>query len=710
MSASFCSPSVSAHVAAPTPISAPIAEQSASRSADSDSTIAETEALEHVEVDDCPSIPLPDDSAPSTPLFPRVARRVVALGCLSQEDCDRLSELSERDATVAFDQLLDIWQSNDEHLDGARRARTMHLDPSRYGQSLQPSTLRADILSALSDGGMEQQRAIEFLLAGLRDGFDIGHRSSDELRNKEWSSPPPKTLEMANKLEENVKSEIAKGRVAEITSLSDEGRQLVSIHNASLTFGVEKMELSMPTGDVRMCTHLSKGNDEFPSVNSKIPRASSRISYAAAEEFQRALIAADAANRAEARQKGAVVTPPCMGKVDVEQAYRCIPIKPSCWPLLCFTDSHGRVFVDTRLPFGLASACRIWSVLSLTVAWVLKHVGAVLAATYLDDLSNVERDASRSRLSVSVMVKLFKLLGAPCKARKTESACLLMVNLGFQYDSVHLTMSVPPNKVRLVLDILASWLGREHARRIDVQRLVGCLCWCAQVVPPGRLFLNRVFALLRAFHKVSEHAHLRLSEVVRSDFRFWRAFFSHFNGRSLRVAEGAEEHVWTDASDTAGAGVWRDLMFCVPWRDFFSYLAPPQSDIATREMWAIAAAVSLWAPKWTGKRVRFYCDNQSDVAALENWRCRNDKTLALMRYIVLMASIYQFEFAVEWLRSADNAGADLATRVPIAEFDRQTQNRYHQEIVSQPPPRPSEEEWEDQLCHRLSGLLSGKLL
>ena len=339
-------------------------------------------------------------------------------------------------------------------------------------------------------------------------------------------------------------------------------------------------------------------------------------------------------------------------------------------------------------------------------AGLLRHIGRVSASVYLDDLSNVERNALRSKLSVSVMVKLFRLLGAPCKERKTESARVIMVNLGFEYDSVRLTISVPPNKVRLVLDILAGWLGREQARRLDVQRLVGCFCWCAQVVPPGRLFLNRVFALLRAFHYVAEHVQLRVSGVVRSDFRFWQAFFSHFNGRRLRVIEREEEHVWTDASDAAGAGVWRDLMFCVPWRDFFAHLAPSQTDIATREMWAIAAAVSVWAPKWSGKRIRFYCDNQSDVAALENWRCRNDQTLALMRFISLKAAIHQFEFAVEWLKSADNVVADLATRVSIDEFDRQTQNKYRQEVVSEPPPRSDDLQWEEVLCGRLHAMLN----
>ena len=73
-----------------------------------------------------------------------------------------------------------------------------------------------------------------------------------------------------------------------------------------------------------------------------------------------------------------------MAKMDIEEAYRIIPIHPDNRDLLgIYWD--GQVYVDTALPFGLRSAPLIFTALADGLQWVLQQWGTSFIAHYLDD-------------------------------------------------------------------------------------------------------------------------------------------------------------------------------------------------------------------------------------------------------------------------------------------------------------------------------------
>ena len=61
-------------------------------------------------------------------------------------------------------------------------------------------------------------------------------------------------------------------------------------------------------------------------------------------------------------------------KLDVEAAYRIVPVHPDDHPLLglCW---DGQVFLDTTLPFGLCSAPKILNTVVDGLHWVLEQEG-----------------------------------------------------------------------------------------------------------------------------------------------------------------------------------------------------------------------------------------------------------------------------------------------------------------------------------------------
>ena len=87
----------------------------------------------------------------------------------------------------------------------------------------------------------------------------------------------------------------------------------------------------------------------------------------------------DLANEAAQRGRGTL-----MAKMNVEEAYRIIPIHPDDRHLLSIYWD-GQVYMYAALPFGLRSAPLIFTALADGLQWVLQQPGTSFIAHYLDD-------------------------------------------------------------------------------------------------------------------------------------------------------------------------------------------------------------------------------------------------------------------------------------------------------------------------------------
>ena len=77
-----------------------------------------------------------------------------------------------------------------------------------------------------------------------------------------------------------------------------------------------------------------------------------------------------------------------LAKMDIESAYRMVPVHPQDRPLLAMQWA-GQVFFDTRLPFGLWSAPKIFTAVADALQWVFKKHGVTWVEHYLDDYINI---------------------------------------------------------------------------------------------------------------------------------------------------------------------------------------------------------------------------------------------------------------------------------------------------------------------------------
>lgn len=77
-----------------------------------------------------------------------------------------------------------------------------------------------------------------------------------------------------------------------------------------------------------------------------------------------------------------------MEKMDIERAYRNIPVAPSNQKLLGL-EWQSQAYVDKVLPFSLHSAPLVFSTVADALLWITKWRGISRAIYYIGDFLNI---------------------------------------------------------------------------------------------------------------------------------------------------------------------------------------------------------------------------------------------------------------------------------------------------------------------------------
>jgi len=174
-----------------------------------------------------------------------------------------------------------------------------------------------------------------YIVQGLERGFRIGFNSDNVSLRSARANHQSAALH-PDVLSQYIDKELQNGRVAELPNPSS----FPAIHISPLGLVPKKGK----AGKWRMIMDLS--SPEGHSVNDGITKESCSFHYTNISE---------AAARILFLGRGSL-----MAKMDIQQAYRNIPVAPEDRHLL----GMGRVFVDRVLPFGLRLAPLLFSVIA----------------------------------------------------------------------------------------------------------------------------------------------------------------------------------------------------------------------------------------------------------------------------------------------------------------------------------------------------------
>ena len=175
-----------------------------------------------------------------------------------------------------------------------------------------------------------------------------------------------------------------------------------------------------------------------------------------------------------------------LAKVDIELAYRLIPVHPEDRPLQAMRW-NDQIYIDPMLPFGLRSAPKNFNAVTDALHWYLGYRGIVHLFHYLDDFIVLAPPQSPDcQRDLSTLLEVCVELGVPITSHKTEGPATCLVFLGIEVDTV-------ANELRLPGDKRPYWSNGEiggAAPTGNSSRWWGCFEPCLQGGPRRAVILT----------------------------------------------------------------------------------------------------------------------------------------------------------------------------------------------------------------------------
>jgi hypothetical protein len=391
----------------------------------------------------------------------------------------------------------------------------------------------------------------------------------------------------------------------------------------------------------RLINHLSW--PEGSSVNDGIPDSEGKIRY---EGFESAL------QLVRTFGQGTL-----LAKLDLQDAFRHIPVRPQDWPLLGF-HWESQFYYAVVLMFGIKSAPYIFNLFAEALHWIIKrHIPGDLRH-YLDDFLPAfppSTPLATANSAVQWCKDLGTQLGFRFQDSKTILPCTKLEFVGLEIDTVAMEARLPLDKLDFLRELLDGWLSKRSVGLRELQELVGFLQFTCQVIPHSRAFIRRLINFSMTFR--SPFTVRRVPAYALADIMWWHTFAFAWNGIRLITPFYPTVHVYTDASGTKGiGGILGSLWFSsrVPRRF-------RKRDIQFKEIYAVLQAILRWGHLWRHHHVVFHVDNEAIVDAITKETNRSRFTMTILRPIVMLAAFLDFSFSSCWLSSAQNALADAAS-------------------------------------------------
>lgn len=352
-----------------------------------------------------------------------------------------------------------------------------------------------------------------------------------------------------------------------------------------------------------------------------------------------------------------------MAKVDIQHAFRILPIHPEDIHLFGFTW-EDKFYVDKCLPMGCSISCALFELFSATIQDVLlSHFSFKYTSHILDDFMFFSPPKSPlAQQQLDTFLDFARYAGIPIKESKTVLPATVVTMHGIEVDSVARVARLPQDKLQNMSRILSDFRVKRSARLHQWQSLIGHLNFACRVIRPGRPFLRKFINATKAVY--NQHHFIRITQEHRADCSLWLAFLRTFNGVSTLSSMAPPHHVYSDASAWGMAAIWGSAWFqaqwpqqCQPWH------------ISVREFIPLAVAILTWGPTWGGASVLFHSDNMAVVDAVRFQSAKDPLLSCILRFITFYALQFNVYIMASHIPGEMNTKADFLSRFqPTHEF------------------------------------------
>lgn len=251
--------------------------------------------------------------------------------------------------------------------------------------------------------------------------------------------------------------------------------------------------------------------------------------------------------------------------LDIDSAFRNIPILPQHKPFLVIQVDDGEFYIDHVCPFGIASGPGLQGQPMDAIVDILGHEGIERLKKWVDDLINFRFPIGQLdngewiyAYDIEDIFRITAALGVPWKLGKCFRYAFLVVYLGFLWNLKERCVSLPNEKrakyqQKLDTYALAAESGRVKLR--ETMSIAGTLSHIAFVYREGRAYLANLFAFAASFP--NQYVARYPPSSLKSDLRWWRDILQlpTYVRSLVPRAPPRDCGVWVDASTDWGIGI-----------------------------------------------------------------------------------------------------------------------------------------------------------
>ena len=353
---------------------------------------------------------------------------------------------------------------------------------------------------------------------------------------------------------------------------------------------------------------------------------------------------------------------------DIESGYHHTDIHPNSRKFLGFSfvwpDGRVRYFVFNVLPFGLSSACYIFTKMFRPFVRRWREFGQA-ALMYIDDgISGDARKHVACNNSTLVQSDLRSSGWKPAQSKCYWEPRQIGEWLGLLINTIRMQFQISAKKLdKAFVLINRNLTSFPDVSVLNITKLCGFLQSMSQALGPVvRLFTRNMYACIAAC--LSWDSVVVASVGVKEELQFWLSNLNSFNGYSISRSFTAQAVIYSDASHTGygsylvdigehqASGVWS-------YEDSFK-------SSTYRELLAVFHSVQTFARFLKGQKLKIFSDNQNVIRILSvgsKIPALNSIAISLFKFSLA----HDISFQVQWVPRSQNAKADYLSRLVDAD-------------------------------------------
>ena len=349
-------------------------------------------------------------------------------------------------------------------------------------------------------------------------------------------------------------------------------------------------------------------------------------------------------------------------KFDLKSGYHHVDVHPGFHTYLGFqweTKGVACYFVFTVLPFGLATACYLFTKVMRPLIRYWRGRG-LKAIVYLDDGIVAVRGKEKALVESARVKQDIENAGFVIHVDKsTWEPSHTIEWLGFQIDLSKGEFSVPVAKIDALKSKLIKIKGAKCVPARELASLIGKIISMSLALGPvTRMMTRKLYAVLNS--RVAWCHKLTLSSDASQEIDFWISKIKHFNGRHIWPKPSAVRVAYSDASAMGYGGYMVEhgnLVANGQW-------SPEEASQSStwRELRAVKMVLESFQSKLKHERVRWFTDNQNVVRIVQ---CGSAKPLLQVEALGIFSICVQCNIRLEpeWIPREQNELADYYSRM-----------------------------------------------